>query len=366
MMPKFSFLQKILSPAVSAGKITDFIIKYDGEFIQLDYFNQLNRELSKNLTQFKSNILKYNMIDSLSHISVFNYKGNEFNCLIFSIDISEKEPNILNVNIPFLAVLQVGKNIYFSRFGHLNDTISFNHIKQIVNIGISNNLFHTDSQVKFLTDRILESFAFKPHPTQIIYKVEHIIEDVSNYPNAENNGEIVLANDEYFSLKLQTKAFGFSFLKLDVEITKKELNDGKRFVSNDYFVEVNNNLLSRDPVASSSITIWKCDNGMSDINYNNYIGIDIDADSLLSGWNNYYYTYVTTSERQISRLVRKHREIMENYLNIKLQTTMTTNVNIDDILEIVKEQGNTLQNFKLRNQALLVEELSKYQEVEVV
>ena len=155
-------------------------------------------------------------------------------------------------------------------------------------------------------------------------------------------------------------------VRLYLEITKKELNDGKRFVSNDYFVEVNNNLLSRDPVASSSITIWKCDNGMSDINYNNYIGIDIDADSLLSGWNNYYYTYVTTSERQISRLVRKHREIMENYLNIKLQTTMTTNVNIDDILEIVKEQVNTLQNFKLRNQALLVEELSKYQEVEVV
>jgi len=33
MMTKFSFLQKILSPAVSAGKITDFIVKYDGEFI---------------------------------------------------------------------------------------------------------------------------------------------------------------------------------------------------------------------------------------------------------------------------------------------------------------------------------------------
>lgn len=353
----------MLSPAVSAGKITDFIVKYDGEFIELDHFKQLNPELSKNLTQFKNNILKYNMIEFLSNISVFNYKSSEFNCLIFSIDISEQEPNVLNVNIPFLAVLQVGKNVYFSRFGHLNDTISFNHIRQIVNIGISNNLFHTDSQVKFLTHRILESFAFKPHPTQIIYKVEHIIEDVSNYQNVN---EIVLANDEYFSLNLQTKAFGFNFLKLDVEIVKIELNGGNRFVSNDYFVEVSNNHLSREPLASSSIIISKCDNGMSDINYNNHIEINTDADSLLSSWNNYYYTYVTTSERQISRLVRKHREIMESYLNIKLQTTMTPNVNIDDILEIVKEQVNILQNFKLRNQALLAEELSKYQEVEVI
>lgn len=366
MWPKFSFWKKIFSPAVSAGKITDFIVKYDGEFIPLNQFNELHPELNKNLTQFKNNILNYNMVDSLSCISVFNYKGSEFNCLIFSIDISEPEPNILNVNIPFLTVLQVGKNIYFSQFGHSDDTISLNHIKQIVNIGISNNLFTADSQVKFLTDRILESLAFKPHPPQIIYKVKQIIEDVSNYLNAKNNNEITLANNEYFSLNLQTKVFSFNFLKLDVEIVKKELNDGKSFVSNDYFVEVNNNHLSRDPVASSSITISKCDYGMSDINYNNYIGIDTDADSLLSDWNNYYYTYVTTSERQISRLVRKHREIMENYLNIKLQTTMTPNVNIDDILEIVKEQVNTLQNFKLRNQALLVEELSKYQEVEVV
>ena len=103
MRPKFSFLQKILSPAVSAGKITDFIVKYDGEFIPLNYFNQLNRELSKNLTQFKNNILKYNMVVSLSRITVFNYKGSEFNCLIFSIDISEQEPNILNINIPFFS-----------------------------------------------------------------------------------------------------------------------------------------------------------------------------------------------------------------------------------------------------------------------
>lgn len=366
MRPKFSFLQKILSPAVSAGKITDFIVKYDGEFIPLNYFNQLNRELSKNLTQFKNNILKYNMVVSLSRITVFNYKGSEFNCLIFSIDISEQEPNILNINIPFLAVLQVGKNVYFSRFGHLNDTISFNHIKQIINIGITNKLFHTDSQVKFLTDRILESFVFKPHPTQIIYKVEHIIEDVSNYPNVKNNSEIVLANDKYFSLNLHTKAFGFSFLKLDVEIVKKELNDGKRFVSNDYFVEVNNNHLSREPLVSSSIIISKCDNGMSDINYNNHIEINTDADRFLSDWNHYYYTYITTSERQISRLVRKHREIMETYLNAKLQTTMTQNVNIDDILEIVKEQVNILQNFKLHNQALLTEALSKYREIEVI
>jgi hypothetical protein len=77
MRPKFSFLQKILSPAVSAGKITDFIVKYDGEFIPLNYFNQLNRELSKNLTQFKNNILKYNMVVSLSRITVFNYKGSD-------------------------------------------------------------------------------------------------------------------------------------------------------------------------------------------------------------------------------------------------------------------------------------------------
>jgi len=60
-----------------------------------------------------------------------------------------------------------------------------------------------------------------------------------------------------------------------VEIVKKELNDGKRFVSNDYFVEVNNNHLSREPLVSSSIIISKCDNGMSDINYNNHIEIKL-------------------------------------------------------------------------------------------
>ena len=370
-MSKFLFLQKIISkiisPAVSAEKITDFIIKYDGELIELNQFNQLGRELSKNLKQFKNYILKYNTSYCISHISVLNYKSDEFNCLLFSLDISDYENNvnILSVNVPFLAVLQTGKNIYFSEFGYLTDSISFGHIKQIINIGINNNLFPADCKVKYLTDRILESFTFKPHLPQTVYKVETIIENINNYAGAKNNSDIILAKDNYFSLNLNSKAFGFSFTKQDLRIVKKELNDGKSFVSNNYFIEVNNYPFSPDPLTSSSIVIYKCDNDMLDINFN-CVGVDSNIEKFLSDWHVYCNTYVTTSESQIARLVRKNKEVMKVYLNAKLQEHMTSSLNIDEILERVKEQANALQDFKVRNQTLLAEVLSEYQDIEVI
>lgn len=171
MASKFRFLQKIISPAVPAGKIVDFIVKYDGEFIELNQFNQLGRELSKNLKQFKREICQYRPFASKSRISVFNYKGGRFNCLILSINISECASN--SINVPFLTILQVGKNVYFSQFGNSNDLFSFTHIKKILNIGISNDLFLADYKVKFLTDRILDNFIFKSHTPQTVYSVEN-------------------------------------------------------------------------------------------------------------------------------------------------------------------------------------------------
>lgn len=362
MISKFRFLQKIFSPVVPAEKITDFIIKYDGEFIELNQFNQLGRELSKNLKQFKNNIAQYRSLNSRSRISVFNYKGGEFNCLIFSIDFSEHYANSLNINAPFLTILQVGKNIYFSQFGNLNDSISLSHIKQILNIGISNDLFPADCKVKFLTDRVLESFEFKPHPPQIVYKVETIIENITNYAGAKNNSDIILAKDDHFSLNLKPQAVEFSFTKQDLRIVKKELNDGKSFISNNYFIEVDNNC---PPYYPFSIFIYECDNGMLETNHN-YPEIDPNEEKLLSDWHVYCDSYVTTSERQIARLVRKNKEIMETYLNAKLQEHMTSSLNIDEILERVKEQANSLQDFKVRNQALLAEALSEYQDIEVI
>lgn len=361
-MSNFRFLQKIISPAVPAEKITDFIAKYDGEFIELNQFNQLGCELSKNLKQFKNNISQYRPFDSQSRISVFNYKGGEFNCLIFSIDISERDQNILNVNAPFLTILQVGKNIYFSQFGHLNDSISLTYIKQILNIGINSNLFPEDYKVKFLTDRILESFTFKSHSPQTVYKVETIIENITNCAGAKNDSDIILAKDNHFSLNLKSKAFGFSFIKQDLRIVKKELNDGKSFVSNNCFIEVNNDHLHYNPF---SIFIYRCDEERLDINYN-CVEIDSVTDKFLSDWHAYCHTYVTTSERQIARLVRKNKEIMETYLNAKLQEHMASSLNIDEILEKVKEQASALQDFKVRNQTLLAEALSEYQDIEVI
>ena len=57
---------------------------------------------------------------------------------------------------------------------------------------------------------------------------------------------------------------------------------------------------------------------------------------------------------------------MRAYLNAKLQEYIKPSLNMDEILKNVKEQANALQDFKVRNQTLLAEALSEYQDIEVI
>ena len=57
---------------------------------------------------------------------------------------------------------------------------------------------------------------------------------------------------------------------------------------------------------------------------------------------------------------------MKSFLEKRLQNEIDKNIDIDYVIKNIKEQLVSLQNFKLRNQDLLREALSKYQEVEVV
>ena len=57
---------------------------------------------------------------------------------------------------------------------------------------------------------------------------------------------------------------------------------------------------------------------------------------------------------------------MKSFLEKRLQNEIDKNIDIDYVIKNIKEQLTSLQNFKLRNQDLLMEALSKYQKIEVV
>ena len=185
------FFKKITSLSVPAYRVVDFIAKYDGEFIKLDCFNDLYNELIPHINQFKENILDKNLhINSPNelHFAGWNYKGDEFNCIIFSFDvINGRYSSIMSDNIPFLTILQVGQDIYISEFGRKLDTLPIDNIKNIIKVGVNNVLFPENHKIHNLTNEVIEKpFTFKKRQPPLVYKLSI---DTSEYKtNSLNTG----------------------------------------------------------------------------------------------------------------------------------------------------------------------------------
>lgn len=371
------FLEKVISSSVSvpAYKIVDFIAKYDGTFVRLNCFSSLYDELEPIVKEFKDNVFLHNQdisrFDKL-YFSVWNYKGKEFNCLIFSFDlINMRYSSVISRNVPFLTILQIGQHIYVSKFGNTYDTISINNIKNIINTGVESELFPSNYKVHSLTYDIIEKpFNFLARSHQLVYQLSIEETKKNNKFNTGLGESTIWKSGKPSGMTFNIQTPPFELVIQEAKIKTLELDDyGDIFISGDYFVytRFGEELISEYDYYRPAISIYKYDdvlvNELFDLYFNgNIIGNYNSADPY------YYYClrYITPYLRTIANLPQKFEDKMKSFLEKRLQNEMDNNIDIDYVIKNIKGQLVSLQNFKLRNQDLLREALSKYQEVEVV
>lgn len=367
---------KAVSPVVPAYKISDFMAKYDGKFIRLDYFNTLYDDFEPYMNKFKKDILRKNKnlstFDKLP-FSVWNYKGDEFNCLIFSFDlINGRYSSIISRNTPFLTILQIEQDIYVSKFGYTYDAIPFNNIKNIINIGTECGLFPSNYKIHNLTDDIINKpFTFSIRSHQLVYRLS-INETVKTNKFNQGLGESTIwKNGKPSGLLFNLGIRSFELSIKEAEIKTLDIDDyGDVFISGDYFVYTNfadEELVSEHSNYIPLISIYKYDDILVSELFELYFNSNI-----IGGYNSeepywaYCQGYITPDLRTIANLPQKFENKMKSYLETRLQNEINNNIDIDYVIENIKDQLLSLQNFKLRNQDLLVEALSKYQDIEVI
>lgn len=370
------FFKKTLLPSVPAYRIVDFMAKYDGKFVRLDCFNTLYDDFEPYMNKFKKDILRKNKnlstFDKLP-FSVWNYKGDEFNCLIFSFDlINGRYSSIISRNTPFLTILQIEQDIYVSKFGYTYDAIPFNNIKNIINIGTDCGLFPSNYKIHNLTDDIINKpFTFSTRSPQLVYRLS-INETVKTNKFNQGLGESTIwKNGKPSGLLFNVGIRSFELSIKEAEIKTLDIDDyGDVFISGDYFVYTNfanEELVSEHSNYIPLISIYKYDDILVSELFELYFNSNIigDYNSEEPYWA-YCQGYITPDLRTIANLPQKFENKMKSYLETRLQNEINNNIDIDYVIENIKDQLLSLQNFKLRNQDLLVEALSKYQDIEVI
>lgn len=371
------FLEKVISSSVSvpAYKIVDFIAKYDGTFVRLNCFSSLYDELEPIVKEFKDNVFLHNQdisrFDKL-YFSVWNYKGKEFNCLIFSFDlINMRYSSVISRNVPFLTILQIGQHIYVSKFGNTYDTISINNIKNIINTGVESELFPSNYKVHSLTYDIIEKpFNFLARSHQLVYQLSIEETKKNNKFNTGLGESTIWKSGKPSGMTFNIQTPPFELVIQEAKIKTLELDDyGDIFISGDYFVytRFGEELISEYDYYRPAISIYKYDdvlvNELFDLYFNSHIIGEYNSNE-----SYYYYChhYITPDLRTIANLPQKFEDKMKSFLEKRLQNEIDKNIDIDYVIKNIKEQLTSLQNFKLRNQDLLMEALSKYQKIEVV
>lgn len=371
------FFEKAISSSVPvpAYKIVDFIAKYDGTFVRLNCFNSLYDELEPRVKEFKESVLRdtpnLSIFDKLP-FSVWNYKGDKFNCLIFSLDlVNGRYSTVISHNIPFLTILQIGQDIYVSKFGNASDTISINNIKNIINRGVESESFPSKYKVHSLTNDIIEKpFDFLTRSRQLVYRLSIEETEKTNKFNTGLGESTIWKNGKPSGVAFNIQTPPFELLIKEAKITTWELDDyGDIFISGDYFVftGLGEELISESNYYTPSISIYKYDdillNELFDLYFNSHIIGEYNSNE---PYDYYCRHYITPDLRTIANLPQKFEDKMKSFLEKRLQNEIDKNIDIDYVIKNIKEQLVSLQNFKLRNQDLLREALSKYQEVEVV
>lgn len=370
------FFKNAFSIAVPAYRIVDFIAKYDGKFIRLDCFNTLYDELKPHLNKFKENILNENQnlsaFDNLP-FSVWNYKGDEFNCLIFSFDlINGRYSSIVSHNIPFLTILQFGQDIYVSKFGNTFDSIPLNNIKNIVNTGVECGLFPPSYIIQSLTKDIIEkTFPFSKRTGQLVYRLSIDETEKINKFNKGLGSSTIWKNGKPsgLSFDIETPSFELSIQEAKIQTWNMD-NYGDIFISGDYFVYTNfgdEELISKYNYYMPVISIYKYDDILVgeffDLYFRNNI---VNKHKFDEPYYDYCQRYITPDLKIIANLPQKFEDKMKSYLGKRLQNETNNNIDIDYVIENIKSQLLSLQEYKLRNQDLLIEALSKYQDIEVI
>lgn len=367
---------KAFFTAVPAYKISNFMAKYDGKFVRLDCFNTLYDDFEPYINKFKKDILRKNKnlsaFDKLT-LSVWNYKGDEFNCLIFSFDlINGRYSSIISHNIPFLTILQIEHDIYVSKFGYTLDTIPFNNIKNIINIGVECGIFPSKYKIHNLTDDIIKKpFTFSTRHPQLVYRLSIEQTGKTNKFNTGLGQATIWKNGKPSGLTFDVKTPSFNLLIKEAIIKTLKLDDyGDIFISGDYFVYTNfadEELVSEHSNYLPLISIYKYDdifvNELFELYFNSNMIVDYNSNE---PYFTYCQRYITPDLRTIANLPQKFENKMKSYLETRLQNEINNNIDIDYVIENIKDQLLSLQNFKLRNQDLLVEALSKYQDIEVI
>jgi hypothetical protein len=371
------FLEKAISSSVPvpAYKIVDFMAKYDGTFVRLNCFSSLYDEWEPRVKKFKENILRdtpnFSIFDKLP-FSVWNYKGDEFNCLIFSFDlINGRYSTVISRNVPFLTILQIGQNIYVSKFGNTTDIISINNIKNIINTGVESELFPSNYKVHSLTYDIIEKpFNFSTRSRQLVYRLSIEETKKTNKFNTGLGESTIWKNGKPSGIAFNIQTPPFELLIKEAKIKTWEMDDyGDIFISGDYFVYTSfgEELINESTYYMPSISIYKYDDilvsELFDLYFNSHIIGEYNSNE-----SYYYYChhYITPDLRTIANLPQKFEDKMKSFLEKRLQNEIDKNIDIDYVIKNIKEQLTSLQNFKLRNQDLLMEALSKYQKIEVV
>lgn len=372
------FFKKITSPTVPAYQVVDFMAKYDGAFIKLDCFNILYKELAPHINQFKENIMDKNLhINSPNelHFAVWNYKGDEFNCIIFSFNvINGRYSSIMSDNIPFLTILQVGQDVYISEFGRNLDTLPIDNIKNIIKVGVNNGLFPENHKIHNLTNEVIEAdFLFKKRQPPLVYKLS--IDDSEYKTNSLNTGlgsSTIWQNGKPTGLTFDIKLPAFSVRCPKVQIKSWKMDVyGDIFISGEYFVYTTFDDEERIPdygYYTPSFFIGKYDyiliNEVFDL-YFDYILIDNSAHNFDNEFK-YCRHYITPNPSTISHLPQKFKDKARAHLEKRLQAEEKSNIDIEYVMKNIKGQLLSLQEFKLQNQKLIQDALSELQEIEVI
>lgn len=372
------FFKKITSLSVPAYRVVDFIAKYDGEFIKLDCFNDLYNELAPHINQFKENILDKNLhINSPNelHFTVWNYKGDEFNCIIFSFDvINGRYSSIMSDNIPFLTILQVGQDIYISEFGRNLDTLPIDNIKNIIRVGVNNGLFPENHKIHNLTNDVIEKpFTFKERQPPLVYKLS--IDNIEYKTNSLNTGlgsSTIWQNGKPTGLTFDIKvpAFSVHFPKAQIKSWKMDVY-GDIFISGEYFAYTtfgDEEWIPDYGYYSPSFFIGKCDDILVNEVFELYFNHILIGNSDHNFDNEFKYCryYITPNPSKISHLPHKFKDKARMHLEKRLQAEEKSNIDIEYVMRNIKSQLLSLQEFKLQNQKLIQDALSEFQEIEVI
>lgn len=372
------FFKKITSPTVPAYQVVDFMAKYDGVFIKLDCFNILYKELAPHINQFKENIMDKNLhINSPNelHFAVWNYKGDEFNCIIFSFDIiNGRYSSIMSDNIPFLTILQVGQDVYISEFGRNLDTLPIDNIKNIIKVGVNNGLFPENHKIHNLTNEVIEAdFLFKKRQPPLVYKLS--INNTEYKTNSFNTGlgsSTIWQNGKPTGLTFDIKVPAFS-----VDFPKAQINSWKMgvygdiFISGEYFVYTTFGDEEKIPDYGyylPSFFIGKYDDILVNEVFDLYFDHILTGNSDHNFDNEFKYCrhYITLNPSAISHLPQKLEDKTRTYLKKRLQAEEKSNMDIEYVMKNIKGQLLLLQEFKLQNQKLIQDALSELQEIEVI